>query len=519
MGKMKILCPNCKDKLLVDNQCQQCDYNTKYDQFLITNLLSSYNLSINLISQKRIVEAWEELQKHLNQYPFIIDYLNLAFILSLINGDYNVSAMILKRLKTVINDKEYQEYFSLLNTNIEVYNKIVNEKCDLETIEDYNLSLFHFYILFLQNKGENKSNILREINKIDPHFSSKLTHGHVFPKLSTVYKIALTTIIGITGIMYNYYEYTERQKLRLDYNGLELSLKQVHMQKDSLDFLLSQHNDSLHTLYTNLEIANIEINQKKKNIGQLKARKKEIEAANRIKEKEIERLREIHRKTEENYNNHFSRLSNSNKNLIENNQGLINNNQVLSDNIHKQQELLQSAIDERISAQKETEILKIKHEQLEAFMTRLNNNQFIQSANYLSEKVSVDYVIDNLGVVGVGYIDNLCDKLYSTANYEEVLSIKYSCEKSADSFYRLYLKDQSNPRRIEYIEQFIEMFQPNNTKYYSAPLLEELIYYYKKTNNILACNYFDLLEEHIVSFPAHNKWVTSRINNYLKECN
>lgn len=521
MEKLKILCPNCKDRLLTDNQCQQCDYNTTYDQFLITNLLSSYNLSLSLIAQNRIVDAWEEIRKHLHQYPFILEYLNLAFVLSIINGDYIISGMILKRLNAVIPDQDYKEYLTLLNTNIKVYNEIVDGKYELQKIEKSELSLQHLFILFLQSKDNDKPNSLRKIKKIDPRFASTLTHSYILPKLSTTYKIILTTLIGIAGITYNYYEYNERQELRVDNHVLTNTNTQVQEQKDTLDVLLKKSYDDIHALQIELKTIKVfnEINVSKI---------KNLEMTIQIKRREIDILSSDHKKDEKWYRDLVDDLSSQNKDLNKNHQlSLLDNAKIVEEQkantkiIEEQNKLLLVFKVKLDSIQNRDELLTEKFDKLEDFTTLINNREFITLANYLSEKEYVDIIIHDLGVIGEGHIESICETLYSMEDFQKVLDINYSCSKESHSYYQLYLKKKKNPERMDKLEEFILRFNPSKTESYVASFLaDEIIPYYLGDGDDLskACEYYKALTKHIISFPEHEKYKSHIKMDNLKGC-
>ena len=195
--------------------CSSCKYNLDDMNLLATTVVFAYNRALELIEKKNIIKAWELLRTHLQIYPYVFEFLRVAFWLAIENGDYENAFKILKRIKPVISNEYFQDNNTTLKSHIEIYNEIIKGNFDYDEVEEIKLSLHHLYILVLQTKRDKQSHVLNKINKIDPYFAATLTSGKILPSFRkmTLFKVAIVLVVGIIGILYNYYEFNERKEL------------------------------------------------------------------------------------------------------------------------------------------------------------------------------------------------------------------------------------------------------------------------------------------------------------------
>ena len=60
------------------------------------------------LKEKNLFDSWEILKDKIFFYPFVKEYLELGFYLSMVFGEYEYSKKFLSILKSVIEDSEYK---------------------------------------------------------------------------------------------------------------------------------------------------------------------------------------------------------------------------------------------------------------------------------------------------------------------------------------------------------------------------------------------------------------------------
>lgn len=185
MDELTIICPICKNIRLLKENCPQCDYNIRNDQLLIDRMGEKYNYVIDLLSQNRVMKAWKEINESLNIYPFIVEFLDLSFNLATINGAYNDAHAILKQLKPIISEEDYNYKKEIITFNISIYNDIVKNKINNDNYKKYDLSHYHLLVLLKSANTETRLNIIKEIDSIDAEFSDTIIiKGNIFREIN-----------------------------------------------------------------------------------------------------------------------------------------------------------------------------------------------------------------------------------------------------------------------------------------------------------------------------------------------
>ena len=176
-------------------KCAHCGFDRSEDQVLANIILSKYNEAIKLKDKKKIVKAWEITKQNIFIYPFIIEQLNLAFLLAVQNGEYDIAKGLIERLRGYLGD-QYQELYDMLKEHVSIYNQILEREIGIEDSRTIDFSLFHLYVLFMQASRENKKRILNKLRKIDPYFTSSLILGPRIP--SSYYWIGLSVLLALS---------------------------------------------------------------------------------------------------------------------------------------------------------------------------------------------------------------------------------------------------------------------------------------------------------------------------------
>ena len=180
MEPITFICYKCGQINDDISKCAHCGFDRSEDQVLANIMLSTYNEAIKLKDKKKIVKAWEITKQNIFIYPFIIEQLNLAFLLAVQNGEYDIAKGIIERLRGYLGD-QYQELYDMLKEHVSIYNQILEREIGIEDSRTIDFSLFHLYVLFMQASRENKKRILNKLRKIDPYFTSSLILGPRIP--------------------------------------------------------------------------------------------------------------------------------------------------------------------------------------------------------------------------------------------------------------------------------------------------------------------------------------------------
>ena len=212
MEKLKVICHSCNSLSQSVDVCSSCEYDLSETKMLATTVLIAYNQAIELIKKKNIIESWELVKKHLQIYPYIVDFLRFAFWLAVENGDYDNASRILNRLKQAISTEDYQKNTSILESHVRLHNEIISREFDYDNLDDTGLSLHHLYILFLQAKDNKQTHILNKIKTIDDNLGRSLASSKILPSFrkATIIKRGILFITVIIGSLYTYHEYNKR---------------------------------------------------------------------------------------------------------------------------------------------------------------------------------------------------------------------------------------------------------------------------------------------------------------------
>ena len=507
MEKLKIICYKCNSLSDSIDTCSSCKYDLSETKMLATTVVFAYNQAIELIKKKNIVKAWELVKTHLQIYPYIFDFLRFAFWLAVENGDYDNAFRILNRLKQVMSIEDYQINISILKSHIGLHNEIISGKFDYDNLDDTELSLHHYYILFLQTKDDKQTHILNKIKTIDDNFARSLTSGKILPSFRkmTLIKGGILFIVGIIGVLYNYYEYNQRQdlieKLVTAQKNYSASLDSLDKEKDKLA-IDNEHlkNDNTFSNRDKIRLSSI-INKKDNDIKILKAMQSGLYDERLIREKTISEL-------VKNNSTMLSQLKNSQEILIKSQTDSIN----LTESIKDLSELSQSLKQQGEKYKNVIESQKNRQEQEREFFALILRNQFKQGAELLETSEFKEFFGDSANFI----YELLCEKLYDEEDYETLLKMDYECRKKPDAFYEVFLKLQNDPDRIKNIIEFIDMFPKNEN--YSAPFLLELVKSFNsKGDSTKATFYALLLIEHVDMYPDHFQYYNSTVKSVIEK--
>jgi len=171
------ICPKCEFQFKgEDLKCSfsKCDYEIRHDIPLIETVVDSYNSSLKHYSDNNIIKAFNVLDSNIYIYPFIKKPLELGYYLSLEIGEYDKCSQYLNSLKTSLEISDYNDKVNLLNSHINIYNRILENDSDL--IIRNNLSVIHLYLVYLKAIKKNEGKILK-----------KLFKNNLFKKMTEMY--------------------------------------------------------------------------------------------------------------------------------------------------------------------------------------------------------------------------------------------------------------------------------------------------------------------------------------------
>ena len=506
MEKLKIICHKCNSLSDSIDTCSSCKYDLEDINLLSSTVVLAYNKAIELVEKKHLIKAWDILKSHLQVYPYVFEFLKLAFWLSIENGDYENTFKILKRLKPVISKEDYLDNYTVLKSHIEIYNEIISGKFDYDNIEDEKLSIHHLYILFLQTKRDKQSHVLNKINKIDPFFAATLTSGKILPSFRkmTLVKAAIVFVIGIMGILYNYYEFNERKDLTTKLDNERILFLSVIDSLEKKNNKLLMDVELTKTNNLNLEDKIIQLNhsfnKKKDEIEILNTRISNIQNERVIFEENLSEL-------VKNNSTLLSELREGQENLFK----LQTDNLNLTESIQELSKLSLSLKNQNDKFKDVIEKQKIQESKKRDFFSLIEKEKYKESLHYLETLEFRDFLHNSTDF----NIEKFCEGLYYSKNYETLLDVPFDCSKKPDAFYMLYrLQWENDQDRIKNIMDFIDMF-PNNENY-TAPLLLELINnFISKADSTNTSYYALLLKEHVDIYPKHKKYYNSVVKSII----
>ena len=204
--ELSIICPKCSTLFKSeDKSCHksECNYSLNLEnQFFLydENMKSFYN-AVGLLKDKRLLDSWELLKNKFFLYPFIKEYIELGFYLSIAFGEYDFSKKFLSILKKITQKGEYQKNKKILKDNIMLNNNIINETYLKDnSLDNDQLSISHLYLLFLKADIDERSNIIKLINKIDPFVGDRLAIGQHQDSLKSNSIGIKQTVVAIISI-------------------------------------------------------------------------------------------------------------------------------------------------------------------------------------------------------------------------------------------------------------------------------------------------------------------------------
>jgi len=489
--------------------CSSCKYNLDDMNLLATTVVFAYNRALELIEKKNIIKAWELLRTHLQIYPYVFEFLRVAFWLAIENGDYENAFKILKRIKPVISKEDFQDNNNVLKSHIEIYNEIIKGKFDYDEVDEVKLSLHHLYILFLQTKRDKQSHVLNKINKIDPYFAATLTSGKILPSFRkmTLFKVAIVLVVGIIGILYNYYEFNERKEL----------IKKIDNERTLFSSVVESLEKKNNKLLINVELTKANNLNLEDKIRQLNHRSNKKEDEIEILNRRISNIQNERVIFEEN----LSELVKNNSTLLsELRQGQENLIKLQTDNLNLTesiQELSKLSLSLKRQNDKFKDVIekqKIQESKKRDFFSLIDKEKYKESLYYLETLEFRDFLHNSTDF----NIEEFCDGLYYSKNYETLLDVAFDCSKKPDAFYMYRLQWEDDQDRIKNIIEFIDMFPKNEN--YTAPLLLELINnFISKADSTNASIYASLLKEHIDMYPKHQKYYNSTVSSIINRDN
>ena len=91
--ELNIICPDCNNIFPLNNEkCngKECNYSTidNNQNFLINEAIRSFNDTISLKERNNFLACWKLIEDKIYFYPFIKEYLELAFYISISVGEY-----------------------------------------------------------------------------------------------------------------------------------------------------------------------------------------------------------------------------------------------------------------------------------------------------------------------------------------------------------------------------------------------------------------------------------------------
>lgn len=124
MGELSILCPLC-GQIVESHKCDKCSYIRAEDQVLEAIVWQRYNRSLALLESQSILQAWDEIQKGIEIYPFLIKPLLYAFSLAIEVGEFEDAQIYLARLEPALQESMFLSMKQKLTSQIRVFNSIV----------------------------------------------------------------------------------------------------------------------------------------------------------------------------------------------------------------------------------------------------------------------------------------------------------------------------------------------------------------------------------------------------------
>ena len=474
---------------------------------LATTVVLAYNRALKLTEKKHIIKAWELVRTHLQIYPYIFEFLRLALWLAIENGDYEYAFKILKRLQPVISKEDYQDNNTILKSHIEIYNEIIAGKFDYDSIEDVKLSIHHLYILFLQKKKDKQTHVLNKIKKIDPYFAATLTSGKVLPSFRkmTLVKAAIVFVLGFIGILYNYYEFNERKELikKKDNDQKQFSVVRdsLEKKKDELVNEVAETNAKNTILKEELRQLNYRSNKKDDEIEILNTRISNIQNERSVFEENLSELVKSNATL-------LGELGEGQENLIK----LQTDNMNFTESIQELSKLSLSLKEQNDKFKDAIEKQRNRERQEREFFTLIQEGKYKESSNYLQTLEFRDFLHDSADFI----IEDMCNGLFNSKDYETLLDVPFDCLKKPDAYFLSRLKREDDPNRIKNIIEFIDMFPKNEN--YSAPFLLELVKSFNsKGDSTKATFYALLLIEHVDMYPDHFQYYNSTVKSVIEK--
>ena len=136
-------------------------------------------------------------------YPFVKEYLELGFYLSVVFGEYDFSQRFLNSIRKINTDSQNDKLEKLLVDNVKLNNSIINDTyLENNDITNKNLSISHLYLLLLKSDFKVKNKIINLIKINDSFLAEKLLLRESTSNLVLEVIIFLGVLASVLTVIY-----------------------------------------------------------------------------------------------------------------------------------------------------------------------------------------------------------------------------------------------------------------------------------------------------------------------------
>lgn len=188
----------------------------------------------------------------------------------------------------------------------------------------------------------------------------------------------------------------------------------------------------------------------------------------------------------------------------------------LSNKVDKLENIQEKLVKEKNHLKKINQEIRSVDSMVALFSDNYKNGNYLKSAKIVINNPKIIKRIKKLKQIFL--IEELCNKLYFKGLSNTVLQIDYNSKITPDAFYQEKIKEIiKSPQRIINIEEFVSKFPLND--WYTAPLLNELFYYYENRDHKKASQYGSMIKTYVEVHKEdiYKKWYSNRIKQYLQE--
>ena len=172
MDDIKLICHSCNAVTIGVDECKSCGIDFNNIRLLCEISIDIYNRSINLIDSNNIKKAWAIVSDQITVFPYMINMLELGYLLSLDNGDYQETIKIINQLRIVLPEDNYQLRLENIKKNIEFYNYVIENEFDPDLLDRKDLSYYHREII------NNKNSIIVNSQKNESFIAKFLSNSY-----------------------------------------------------------------------------------------------------------------------------------------------------------------------------------------------------------------------------------------------------------------------------------------------------------------------------------------------------